>query len=412
MSRGIRYAVFGGIAIVAIVGLTIFLLSDSGSSRSGDGGEGAARKDRFGFGDFSLTGSSDPEQILKDYRAYAVYPPTSRPLKRDMTDLTSPNGRYEGFLPVSTPPSDKSEEARRNRRKPEHYYLFTGDRYFVVGEESIRIHLRAAERASLNADRVPIRVVEAALYRGQSHLDFKQNKIADLRLNDDGLDGDEKQGDHIYSVEIRPSQMAALARFHGRCQVYAKFVVGNLEIEGLIPFEYQPASEIPARFTGNFSDVQEDGSLIVMAEVDVVKPGYFIFDANLFDSLDTPVAYTRTKVELKKRGPQEVKFVFFGRVIRDQSPQPPFRVRNVRGRRNMLGLNPPDPAKNPEFFKNRTAYEQVIPWYQGTYQTRGSYANLAVFSDKEWDSPEKRSKLEFLKKEIESGTKMPVGVGQ
>lgn len=414
MDKRTRFAIIGIGAVVLLGVLVIFLLTDPGSGRGADGSGGGKDGSGSRFS-FDLTsGGSDPKAILKEYKEYAIYPPTSRPLTRRMTDLLNPNSRYENFLPVGGPPAGKTEEEKRkNARKPEHYYLFTGDRYFVIGNDTINVHLRSASRASINADRVPISIEEASLHKGRGHLDFRSQKVADIRLNDQGLDGDKKAGDYIYSVSIAPAQLAAMAKYHGRAQIYAKFKVGDAVTEALIPFEYQPESETPGRFTGTFSDVLEDGSLVVYAGVDVFKPGYFTFDANLFDSQDVPVAYTRTKVELKTAGKHEVKLLFFGKVLRDKSPTPPFTVKNLRGFRNMLGIRPPKPSKKTdEMFKNRTTFKQILRPSEQNYTTRGNYQDLARFSNKEWESEQKRRKIQFLESEVDSGTKMPVRVGE
>src|SRR6185436_1958240 len=59
---------------------------------------------------------------LTAYRKANVYPPTSRPLTADQVDLLRPNQRHETMRPV-----DRGGVS----------YLFTADRYFVIGDETL-----------------------------------------------------------------------------------------------------------------------------------------------------------------------------------------------------------------------------------------------------------------------------------
>lgn len=284
---------------------------------------------------------------LTAYRKANVYPPTSRPLTRDQLDLLQPNQRHE-----TARPDDHGAGIT---------YLFTADRYFVIGDETLTATLEV-RRAG-----VPIAVTIA-----RSHATV--------------LDPADPAPHPIPVVFTAsgPVQTAVFAPARldlprqSAIGLYLEFDHGNGRQSAHIDFQYTPERGIPARFTGSFGDSVEDGSLALHAGIDVAAAGHYVIDANLFDAAAQPVAWSRFKGELATGG-HDVALVFFGKVLRDGNAHGPFHLGQLRGARYAPGLDPD--------------LEQMPP-FTGAYATR-AYPGDA-FSDAEYDSPEKQRMLELL----------------
>ena len=400
MNDSKKYMLVGLVAAGIFAVLVFFLMGGPGApgpnQDAGAGSGPGSQPDSGSYftqptGSFKSGAALTPAKNLAHYKAYAIYPPTSRPLKRHMVGLMTPNRRYESFLPVGGPPPGAKENRFSKPAdvpNPGLFYIVTADKYAVIGEDSITFILMASTRKALDAEKSPVKILSAELRKGQSHISAK--RVMDIRFNDEGMDGDRKAGDYTYSVQITPSKTAALSDYHGRVQVYVKFEVNGIQTESLVPFEFFPQKTIPATFTGNFEERVEDGSLVIYAELNVKRAGYYIVDANLFDSLEVPVAYTRFKGDLEG-GRQKVRLLFFGKVIRDVAPESPFKLRNLRGYRLLEG-------KSPD--------REIIPWYTKEFTSK-TYRILDDFSDKEWTSPHKKKKIKFLEEEAKQGNTGP-----
>lgn len=401
-----QYALIGVTALLVFVLLLIFIIRDRaapGVAEGPDGGRGdgaPGREDNYFAEPFFSGGDMDPEFILTQYKRYAIYPPTSRPLTRKMIDLIQPNQRYESFLPTGGPPPGfDAANPPKTPPRADSYYLLTGDRYYVIGESPIVFTLQAAKLPTPDAEPLPVKILTASVNKGRSHLNY--TKVMDVRFSDDGDGADRRAGDNIHTLSFVPGR-TTLANYHGRLQLYVKFEVGGTTTEALVPFEFFPTGTIPARFNGRFADAIKDGSLAIRAGLDVEQAGYYVIDANLFDREDNPIAYTRFKGDLE-RGAQEVELVFFGKVLVDQDGAGPYRLKNLRGYRLLEGKFPDRQLIPP--YSERSLDNNAAGAI--AYQTSGDYSDVSVFSEKEWESPRKKAKLEFLQKEIESGVTMP-----
>ena len=95
-----------------------------------------------------------------------------------------------------------------------------------------------------------------------------------------------------------------------------------------------------------------DGSVRVEAGLEVLRPGFFRFDANLYGAGEQPVGYALFKGELAA-GPSEVPLVFYGKVLRDAGVTGPFTLGELRGYRFLEGAYPDrerlpdDPQRHP-----------------------------------------------------------------
>lgn len=276
------------------------------------------------------------------YEKQSVYPPASRPLTAEHADLLAPNARHELQQPT---------EARDGTEM-----LFTADRYFVVGDETITPTLSLVK----NGKPVPYRVTQAFV------------AVLDPRATADAPRYPFTVGAPFAPRIVPVERQAAMGLF-------VELVFGGVTQRAQIAFQYTPAAGIPARFTGQFRDAIEDGSLVVRAEVEVARAGRYLIDCNLFDASDRPIAWTRAKVELRA-GTQDVPLMFFGKVLVDQEASGALHIGQLRGARHA-------PDRDPDL-------EQMAP-FGGTYTT-GAHVSGA-FSATAYDSVQKREMLEFLR---------------
>jgi len=288
------------------------------------------------------------DDTLEAYRLTSVYPPESRPLGRFNDDLLHPDRRHEDFRPSS----DEHVE-----------YRFTADRYFVHGDEPLVATLEV-RRDGLPVE-VTVTTAFAAPYRPATIApEPARTPLAFAR-----------QG----TMHVGESRPAAGLREAALVGIYIEFEHGGDAPErAMFVVHATPAAAIPARFTGQFRDRIENGSLVVEVGVEVWQPGWYLIDANLHDADDFPVAWTRFKGELAA-GTQWVPLLFFGKVLVDSKSTTPWHLGELRGAR---------------YVERRDPDLDSIPLYEGTYHT--ARYRLSDFSDAPYDSAEKQERLELL----------------
>jgi len=284
---------------------------------------------------------------LTAYRRANVYPPTSRPLSADQVDLLRPGQRQEVMRP-----DDHGFGID---------FLFTADRYFAIGDETLTATLEVRRAGA------PIQVAITQAYALVLDPTSRAPRSIPLAFAPSGAS---------YAALLAPATLG-LAR-QTAIGVYLEFDHGRGRQGAHFDFQYTPSAGIPARFTGAFRDAIESGSLVIHAGVAVGTPGRYVIDCNLYDAADHPVAWSRFKGELAA-GAHDADLVFFGKVIVDGNAHGPFHIGQLRGARFAPGLDPD--------------LEQM-PSFTGSYATR-AYPTDA-FSDAEWDSPDKQRMIELL----------------
>ncbi|MCW5806451.1 MAG: hypothetical protein KIT31_29070, partial [Deltaproteobacteria bacterium] len=294
---------------------------------------------------------------LTAYRKANVYPPTSRPLTREHLDLLFPNQRHEQRRPTD---ADDGVD-----------FLFTADRYFVIGAQQLGVTLDVRRGGKA----IPVAIAQAFTAIADPHVPDPQRIPFALAARPDGT----------YTGTVAPGAHR-LAR-QGRIGVYVELAYGDggTRQRAHFDFEYTPPGGIPATFTGAFRDDLAAGSLVIHAGVDVAQAGKYIVDCNLYDDRDEPIAWTRAKVDLAA-GRAEVPLVFFGKALVDRNARGRLHIGQLRGARF-------DTTRDPDL-------EQMPP-FAGTYATR-SYA-ADELSDAEWDSPDKQRMIKFLEEQKARG---------
>jgi len=295
-----------------------------------------------------------PPQIQR-YLAANVYPPTSRPLTKEATDILYPNQRYEKPRPLD--------------EDGDFTFVFTADRYYYTGDETALVWLEVLE-GSEPADVEVHQATARAEENGQP-----SEEAVDLGLQSDGG----RWSTTLSLAEVFPDH-------HGTILLEVAF-----QVEGQDPHTEAfrifttPLDRIPAQITGNFRDSVQDGSLLVEVDVDVTEPGFFRFDANLYDRNGEPVAYAVFKGDLEP-GQQWLPLEFFGKILRDQGAMGPYSVEQIRGYRFLEGQTP-----DRERLVDNTAIYQTSPY------------DAATFSDAVYSSEHKDRMVELMLEDIDAG---------
>jgi len=305
---------------------------------------------------------------LANYRKYAIYPPTSRPLKHESLDLLLWNQRYERFRPT--------------RNDPSLSFRLSADRFWVTGEESINATLQVRRAGK------PVTVEITRSFIGDDARSPGTDVAARVPVTF-------RRSGGAYVASFNPSALVHPER-GAKLGLYVEFDSGaSARQRAKIMFNYTPPGGIPARFTGAFREAIDHGSLIIYAQVEVARAGWYLIDCNLWDRLDNPVAWTRFKGNLST-GLQEVPLLFFGKVLVDSKSIAPWHIGELRG-----GLHVPMEDPDVDFMQPFT----------GSYRT--SKYDLAQFSNAEWDSAQKRKKLQLLREyeDDPNAPKLPVPGG-
>jgi hypothetical protein len=312
--------------------------------------------------------SASVEKSLTPEQRDALYPPHSRPISQQRAEAF----RYNHRVPYPVPIFGKG-----THEHPRFYATFTADKMNVVGSETITMTLRATQTLEADAPALAITMVSAGLAKGRTG---KGDVVADLVFHDDGHDGDAVAGDRTFTAVVQPASIEALADHHGSVRAFAEFSVNDTTAAEQLFFEYYPEKGIAARLTGNFHEAIEDGSLVVYAQMNVFKAGYYSIDANLLTADDRAFAHARFKGTLEK-GIRDARFLFFGKIIRDAKPpvRSPFKVAEIYGQ--MV----PEPKELLGAAQTGTFAPSLVPLYPGTYVTEAY--DPSTFSDAAWRSP-------------------------
>ncbi len=324
--------------------------------------------------------STDYAKKLESYKKQTEYPLNSRPLGPDQMLLLEPNRSR----PVRRPTGDPARKSRQEREQaPSHTYALTADPLAVVGDREAVVTLTVFEGKD-GSKPVEARVLSAAVV-ASAVPGGDERTVASLVLNDAGRAGDARAGDLVYGGSFSPAKNAAVDE-SGRYGIRVVFEdPGGVKTTGLASLLYTAESSVPARFTGKFQEKVEQGSLLVLPELDVKKPGSYVVRANLFAPDGTPIAHSRFEGELQQ-GKRSVELLFFGKVFHDKAASGPYSLRGLYGYRSVPGNSP-----------NR----EMMVEYKEAYETRRY--GIAAFSASPWQSPEKAATIRRYEKLIEGG---------
>jgi hypothetical protein len=164
---------------------------------------------------------------------------------------------------------------------------------------------------------------------------------------------------------------------------------------------------VAGKFTGDFHERIENGSLLVDAGVSVQKRMLCSVSANLYSADKEAPTHHATRRLIVDPSMKTITFTFFGKIFRDYGHAGAFRLQDLKAQCDNL-------AFPPEWLLDMRAHQADLQQFQDhppttrepiyiyfkyndfTYKTR-AYAN-SVFSNAQWQSPERTQHIEFLKK--------------
>lgn len=311
----------------------------------------------------SRPASKIPDELQK----YALYPPTSRPVTPARAAAFKYNHRVLQFLPVMRP----------GEKKPAFYSALTADKVMVFAGETIAITLKVARDAQGSAEQRPVTILSSGLTKGRR---TDAPKVGELPLEAEQGAADGQAGHAVFAAVVDPSKIAELADFHGSVRAFVEYSVDGTAFAHQLFFDLYPKSGIGARLTGKFREAVEDGSLVVYAELDVLRAGHYSLDATLLDPKGDAFCHSRFKGALDT-GTREARLLFFGKVIRDAAPpvESPFTVAEIYGQ--MV----PEPEQLLEMSKSGSFAPFAVPLYAGVHTTRRY--DIRDFSNAPWRRP-------------------------
>ncbi len=293
-----------------------------------------------------ISTSSDPLSI---YLAQAVYPPSSRPLRLAHRDLIDWNRRHE--------------RPRPSLHDPAIEVLFSADRYWLIGEQPLRSFLRVTQGG---------RPLAVQIHEAWAR--FGSDPPLPLEYTRD-VDG--------YANVLRLAQLDLAARA-SVLRLSVVFGTAHWRQAAALRFVVNPTAGLPARFSGDFDDRIEEGSLRIDVGIGVRRAGHYLVDCNLYGAHGEPVAWSRFKGRLEL-GDTQLPLRFFGKVIRDAEVAGPWSIGQLRGGRYVEGA---------------AADMQMMAPFSGSYQT--TVQHLSKLSDLPWQSPQKAAKIAKLEQLLAS----------
>ena len=255
---------------------------------------------------------------IADYLIASRFPPHSRPLDAGMLDLIEPNRRED------TP--DAVKHADRSVGDPSLQVLWSGDRFRLVGDQTLSVWLEVTRDGA----RVPVSVRGARAFAVSPTRTPTGAEVA-LPLREDAS--------HLWTGEFA-ARGTPLARHTGEVVLEVTYDYGGVAPAiATLQAYVQPADDPPARFTGRGREELIGGSLFVFAGVDVVRAGDYVVDANVYDAAGRPTAYVRWKGPLAA-GATEVPLELYGRIVHEAGADAPFALTDLRGYRFLFGVVP------------------------------------------------------------------------
>lgn len=394
-----KYLLFSGIGIIVLL-LAMWVLDKDGPNpfstetkeeyaermsrssdpTSGDGsGNGEDGSDGSNF-DASEDGVS-AGVLLETYKEWAQYPPYSRPMSILNHDLAFP------FI-VENSPSYLFDTPES--KEPNGYVcLFQPRAWAVIGTDD-KMHVTLECRDS-DRKRVKLSIDKHQVFR---EFEGKRFGAVSADVNDNGQNGDESAGDGIFTFEWKP-----LKGDWGDMSLVADITYGPGK-KTQVTASFFSSPSVAARFTGNFTEQVDEGSLVVKAVLNVFTKGKYHLEANIKDKRNGEyIAYATFDGTLNS-GTQEVKFIFFGKILRDKGLDGPYIATDFRGHRVNLPIDPDWFSQGAEGLKKIQAArttepdrELVFPFKEG-YETR-KY-EVETFSKNAWSAQEKTDRIKQL----------------
>jgi hypothetical protein len=256
------------------------------------------------------------------------------------------------------------------------------EKVFVAGDEVVHFYVGCE-----NAARIPLpcQVTNAVAHEAEHMLGGQAPLAVPLAFVDDGTQGDALAGDGTSTARFQPFKQG-FPLFSGTLRISFQVHSGKAEGRAFFDILYTPSP--PARFTGKVREGVEHGSLQLYLGIQVRKAGRYVVAGRVDDEAGVPFAYVSFNEELPE-GAREVKFTVFGKLILDEAPTFPLKLRDVEG---FLLKEVGDPDR-----------ELMTP-LRGYVHTTREYPT-SVFSADEWQSEERTRYIDEFTKDVNEAQK-------
>ncbi|MBN1209476.1 MAG: hypothetical protein JXB05_31785 [Myxococcaceae bacterium] len=300
---------------------------------------------------------------LDTYVASTRYPPESRPIREhpDQEQLAAP------------------ERTRSISRDNEQVQLrMKQDKVFLAGDEVVTFSVGCENTAG---QPLPCQVTNGMAQEAEHMLQGEAPLAATpLAFVDDGSQGDALAGDGTSTASFQPSKQG-FPLYSGTLRVSFQVRSGSAEGSAFFDIIYTPSP--PARFTGKVREAVEQGSLQLYLGLQVRTPGRYVIAGRVDDEAGVPLAYVSFNEELPA-GAQEVKLTLFGKLLIDEAPTFPLKLRDVEG---FLLKERGDPDR------------ELLTTLRGYVHTTREYPSTA-FSADEWQSEERSRYMDEFTRDV------------
>jgi hypothetical protein len=302
-----------------------------------------------------LAGVQLADHTYCSYRRSTQYPFGARPMA-EQPDQNRPNAPVAEMRPMHLD-GGGAEPAVQIQTAQSRVYMASG--------EAVAFSLRAVDAGG---QVLPL-VVTRALAQGITYNGTRASPQVAVPFADDGAGADPVPGDGAFAAVLAPGQ-TALAGFAGTVRTEVRYSVNGKAGQVVYDVIYTPES--PAVWSGPPREAVDNGSLDFILPADVRMPGRYIVNGRVDDAKGRPFALLTFNDELGP-GPNAIKLVMFGKLMRDQDAAMPLTLRDVDGYLLKDGADP-DRA--------------LMPRLEGPVYTSRNTA-LDKFSDAEWQSEER-----------------------
>jgi hypothetical protein len=306
------------------------------------------------------------ERSFCNYREDSKYPSGSRPVAQN-PDQVYPNRPVAELAPMRNEGGAAVGDILLQTSQ---------SRVYMASGESVAFSLRAVDK---QGNAVPLAVTRA-IAQGITFGNKRSAAQVPLVFVDDGSGADRVANDGTFVAVLNPAQ-TGLATFNGPISTEVRYNVNGHD--GMVQFEVVYSPELPAAWTGQVREAQEDGSLVFYLKADVREPGRYVVNGRVDDARGAPFALA-TFNDVLGPGINEVRLTVFGKLMRDGAPALPLILRDVDG--YLLKENAdPDRA--------------LMPRLEGSVHASKVYP-LESFSDAEWQSEERTRYLNEYGKDL------------
>jgi hypothetical protein len=193
----------------------------------------------------------------------------------------------------------------------------------MASGETVAFSLRAVDK---QGHAVPLAVTRAVA-QGIAFGNKRSSAQVPVVFVDDGSGADRVANDGTLVAVLDPAH-TGLANFNGPISTEVRYNVNGHD--GVVQFEVVYSPELPAAWTGQVREAQEDGSLVFYLKADVREPGRYVVNGRVDDARGKPFALA-TFNDVLGPGINEVRLTVFGKLMRDGAPALPLTLRDVDG---------------------------------------------------------------------------------